>query len=403
MALRFLTAGESHGPALTGIVEGMPAGVAVDVDRIDQFLGSRQRGYGRGGRQRIESDRIEITGGGRNSVTLGSPIAFTLVNRDFANWSQVMSPERPEVPTPDEALPARMRPKYTPRPGHADLAGALKYRHDDIRNVLERASARETAARVAACAFPRLLLEQLGFEFASHVIQIGGARTPQAASFDDIAARAPESDVRCVDDQAAARMRAEVDRAREDGDTVGGVVEYRVRNIPVGLGRFSQAADRLSSRLAAALMSIPASRGVEIGDGVASAGQRGSAAHDEIYFDASAAPGDRRFGYRRYTNRAGGLEGGMTNGEELVLRLAAKPLSTLMQPLGSVDMQTREASPALVERSDVCAVPPYAVIGEMLLAWVLADAVLEKFGSDTQSEIERNLAAYLQGPPRSDR
>jgi chorismate synthase len=220
-------------------------------------------------------------------------------------------------------------------------------------------------------------------------------RLESVPDFDEIIASAASSDVSCVDEATSARMRAEVDRAREEGDTLGGVVEFRVRNVPVGLGRYSQAADRLSARLAGALMTIPATKGVEIGDGFDLAGRRGSVAHDEIYFDSGAAAGDRRFGYRRHTNRSGGLEGGMTTGEEIVLRLAAKPLSTLMQPLGSVNMRTGEASPALVERSDVCAVRPYTLIGEMVLAWVLADAVLEKFGSDSVAEIERNLAAYL--------
>jgi chorismate synthase len=289
-----------------------------------------------------------------------------------------------------------MRPRTTPRPGHADLAGALKYGQRDLRNVLERASARETAARVAAGAFPRQLLERLGVEFASHVIQLGTARLEGMHPFDVIRERAARSDVRCLDEQTAARMRAEVDRAREEGDTVGGVVEYRVRHLPAGLGRYSQARERLSARLSAALMSIPAAKGVEIGDGFALAGRRGSAAHDEIRFDPEAPTGDRRFGYRRPTNRAGGLEGGMTTGEELVLRLAAKPLSTLMHPLASVDLETKESRPAMIERSDVCAVPPYTVIGEMLLSWELADALLEKFGCDTVSEIEANLDHYLR-------
>jgi chorismate synthase len=373
----------------------MPAGVPVDRGRIDGFLSARQRGYGRGGRMKIETDRIEITGGVRRGMTLGGPIGFTLANRDYANWASIMSPDRPAADVPPEALPQKLLPKHTPRPGHADLAGGLKYGESDLRNVFERASARETAARVAACGFPRLLLERLDVEFASHVVQIGSIRFTGEATFDQIALHAEESDVRCVDPETAARMRSEVDRAREEGDTVGGIVEVRVRNLPAGLGRYSQAESRLSARLAAALMSIPAAKGVEIGDGFALAERRGSSAHDEIYFDPSAAPGDRRFGFRRYSNRAGGLEGGMTNGEDLVLRLAAKPLSTLMQPLGSVNLLSLEAQPALVERSDVCAVAPYCVIAEMVIAWTLADALLEKFGADTLDEIERNLAAYL--------
>lgn len=395
MVLQLLTAGESHGPSLSAIVEGMPAGVPIDVTRINQFLALRQRGYGRGGRMKIETDQIEITAGVRHGVTLGSPIAFTLVNRDYLNWAEIMNPLEAPTGTPPEALPEKFRPKHTPRPGHADLAGALKYSFNDIRNVLERASARETAARTAAAAFPRLLLEELGIEFASHVIRIGGEALEREATFDEIAARADTSDVRCIDENTAARMRAEVDRAREDRDTVGGIVEIRVRNLPVGLGRYSQGAGRLSARLAAALMSIPAAKGFEIGDGFGLAARRGSEAHDEIHYDAEAAPGDRRFGYRRATNRAGGLEGGMTTGEELVLRLAAKPLSTLMQPLASVDMQTKNPHPALVERSDICAIPPYCIIGEMAAAWVLADTLMEKFGADTRAEIERNLEAYL--------
>jgi chorismate synthase len=397
VSLTFLTAGESHGPALSGIVEGLPAGVQIDRQRINYFLAERQRGYGRSSRMKLESDKIEIIGGVRAGFSLGSPIGFTIANRDFANWSQIMSPDLETMP-PAEALPAKLRPKHTPRPGHADLAGALKYNQTDMRNVLERASARETAARVAACAFPRLLLEQLEIEFTSHVVQIGSIRLDADVSFQDIATQAAASDMRCVDDQVAARMRAEVDRAREEGDTLGGEVEFRVRHVPAGLGRFSQARERLSARLAAALMSIPACKGVEIGDGFALAARRGSAAHDEIYYDDMAGSGDRRFGFRRYTNRAGGLEGGITNGEELVLRLASKPLSTLRQPLGSVDVVTKEAQSALVERSDVCAIPAYGIIGEMLLAWTLAEAMLEKFGADTTVEIERNLKTYLEQP-----
>jgi chorismate synthase len=397
VSLTFLTAGESHGPALSGIVEGLPAGIQVDRERIDYFLSERQKGYGRSSRMKLEADKIEITAGVRAGLSLGSPIGFTIANRDYANWSQVMSPEAEALP-PDELLPARLRAKHTPRPGHADLAGALKYHQLDMRNVLERASARETAARVAACAFPRLLLEQLDIEFTSHVVQVGSVRLEAEVSFDAIATQAPRSDMRCVDDQVAARMRAEIDRAREEGDTLGGQVEFRVRHLPAGLGRFSQGAQRLSARVAAALMSIPASRGVEIGDGFALASCRGSAAHDEIYFDETAASGDRRFGYRRHTNRAGGLEGGISNGEELVMRLASKPLSTLRQPLGSVDVVTKKSGPALVERSDVCALPAYGIIGEMLLAWTLAQTVLEKFGADTKAELERNLNAFLTEP-----
>lgn len=373
----------------------MPAGVRIDFERLNHFLAERQKGYGRGARMKIETDRISVTGGVRHGVTLGSPVGFTLVNRDYANWAPIMSPEPEPAAVPPEALPQKLRPKHTPRPGHADLAGALKYGQLDVRNILERASARETAARVAACSFPRLLLEQLGVAFASHVVQIGGIRLEASPDFDRIALDAPRSDVRCVDEQTAARMRAEVDRAREEGDTVGGKVEVRVRNLPAGLGRYSQGEARLSARLAGALMSIPAVKGVEIGDGFDLAGRRGSTAHDEIYFDSGAPGHDRRFGFRRYTNRAGGLEGGVTNGEDLILRLAAKPLSTLMQPLGSVDLVTKAPSPALVERSDVCAVPPYCIIAEMLTAWVLTDALMEKFGADSKSEIERNLQSFL--------
>ena len=398
MPLTLLTAGESHGPSLSGIVEGMPAGLSVSVEKIHAHLALRQAGYGRGGRMRIESDRLQILSGLRHGVTLGSPIGFQLVNRDYPNWAAVMAPEPPEHATPPEALPEKLRPRYTPRPGHADLAGALKYGHGDLRNVLERASARETAARVAAGAFPRQLLEHLEVQFASHVVQLGAVGLGRIATFEEILERSSESDVRCVDEQTAARMRSEVDRAREEGDTVGGVVEYRVRNLPAGLGRFSQPAARLTARLSAALMSIPAAKGVEIGDGFDLASRRGSTSHDEIYFESGALPLDRRFGYRRRSNRAGGLEGGLTTGEDLVLRLAAKPLSTLMQPLESVDMRTGESQPAMIERSDVCALPPYAVIGEMLLAWELGCALLEKFGSDTVGEIEAHLNRYLKRP-----
>ena len=380
--LRFLTAGESHGRCLTGIVEGLPSGLAVDPAFINGELRRRQMGYGRGRRMRIESDHIEISSGVRHGKTLGSPIAFTITNKDWDNWRAPMSAEA----VPDDAA---IRAVTRPRPGHADLAGALKYQTHDARDVLERASARETAARVAIGALCRLLLLRFGIRIASHVVAVGGERVaaePTDASA--ILAIDPESPLRCADAEAEKRMIAAIDAAAKEGDTVGGVAEIVAVSVPPGLGSHTQWDRRLDGRLAQALMSIPAVKAVEIGAGIPAAGQPGSAVHDEIFYDA----GVRRF-YRK-TNRAGGLEGGISNGSDLRARIFVKPIPTLRKPLMSADLITKQESPAAFERSDTCVVPAAGVIGEAMLAIVLAEAFLEKFAGDSMGEVEASFGNY---------
>ena len=391
MPLRFLTSGESHGPSLTVIVDGLPFGVPVDRTRIDADLRRRQGGYGRGGRMKIETDTVEITGGVRHGVTLGSPVSLVIPNRDHESWKDVMSPD------PQPAAARERRALRFPRPGHADLAGALKYQTDDLRNVLERASARETAARVAAGALARFLLEAVGVQVRSHVVSIGQA----AVTGDEVAwaglAQVEASPVRCTDPEISQRMVEEIDRIKRAGDTVGGVFEVVVRGLPPGLGSFAQWDRRLDGRLAQALMSIPSVKAVAVGAGFEANQVPGSAFHDEILFDPVR-------GIHRPTNRAGGLEGGVTNGEELRLRAVAKPIPTLRTPLRSVDLRTRQATDASFERSDVCVVPAAAVVGEAVTALVLADALLEKFGGDSLQEVMTHLeqsrgAGGLFSPP----
>lgn len=382
--LRYLTAGESHGPALVGILEGMPAGVPVRPDFIDAQLARRQGGYGRGGRMRIERDRVEILAGIRHGLTLGSPIGLLIRNRDWENWREVMWPE-----PPDEAARERAaaRAVTQPRPGHGDLAGGLKYGHRDLRNVLERASARETAMRVAIGAVCQEFLAQFGVTVVGHVVSLGGVEAETAGlGPSEIAARAGASPVYCADAAASERMVAAIERARRDGDTLGGVIEVVAAPVPPGLGSHVAADRRLDARLAAALMSIPAIKGVEVGIGFQAARLPGSQVHDEIL------PG-----LRRPTNRAGGLEAGITNGQPLVVRAAMKPIATLMRPLRSVDLATGEEAPAAIERSDVCAVPAASVVAQAAVAFVLADALLEKCGGDSLMETRRNLDAYLEG------
>ncbi len=392
--LRFLTAGESHGPALSVVVEGLPAGVPVERERIDADLRRRQGGYGRGGRMQIEQDAAEVLSGVRHGLTLGSPVALLVRNRDHENWKDVMSPE----PQPDTAR-ERRRLRY-PRPGHADLAGALKYGTSDLRNVLERASARETTARVAAGALAKALLSEAGAEIRSHVIRIGNAATGAEALAWDALAGVEESPVRCADATAAAAMIAEIDRAKKDGDTVGGIVEVVARGVVPGLGAFAQWDRRLDGRIAQALMSIPAVKAVAIGEGFAGGVTRGAAFHDEILWDAAG-------GLARPTNRAGGLEGGITNGEEIRASLVVKPIPTLLIPLRSVDLRTKEPQKASVERSDTCVVPAAGVVAEAMLALVLADALLEKTGGDSLAEVLAHLTATrdaqrsLSGPSES--
>lgn len=377
--LRFLTGGESHGPGLSVIVEGMPAGVPIQRDAINADLRRRQGGYGRGGRMKIEKDAVEILSGVRHGSTLGSPIALVIRNRDHANWSDVMSPD----PQPDEAR-QRRRLRY-PRPGHADLAGAVKYGTTDLRNVLERASARETAARVAAGALARALLLQAGIEVRSHVVRIAEATLPEGSTVAwDALERVEESPVRCIDPDAGAAMIAEIDRAKKDGDSVGGEVEVIVRGAPAGLGSYAHWDRRLDGRLAQALMSIHAVKAVALGAGFGAGGARGSAFHDEIVWSKPE-------GISRPTNRAGGIEGGVTNGMPIHARAVVKPIPTLLIPLRSVDLSTREPQKASVERSDTCVVPAAGVVAEAMVAWILADALLEKLGGDSLDELLDHL------------
>jgi chorismate synthase len=383
MALRFFTAGESHGPGLTAVVEGFPAGVTIDVTTIDGDLARRMQGYGRGGRMKIEQDRVEIRSGVRWGESLGSPITLWIENRDWRNWEKKMSP-RAEDRDPSLAV-------TRPRPGHADLAGALKYNHRDVRNVLERASARETAARVAIGGLAKCLLAPFGIRIHGWVAEIGGIAADHARlTVEEIASRAERSPVRMADADAERRVMARIDECKQAGDTLGGVVETVALGVPPGLGSHAQWDRKLDGRLAHALMSVQAAKGVEVGLGFETARRPGSRVHDEIYFDE----GLRRF--VRRTNNAGGTEGGMSSGEPLVVRTAFKPLSTLMSPLHSVDLETKDEAKAAIERSDVVAIPAAAVIAEAVVAFVLADAFLEKFGGDSLAEIRRNLDGYLE-------
>jgi chorismate synthase len=385
--IRFTTAGESHGPALVAIVEGVPAGLRLAVTDVNRDLARRMQGYGRGARMKIEADAARIVSGVRAGETLGSPISLMIENRDWANWEDVMSPGAREDP------PRRRLTR--PRPGHADLAGALKYGRADARDVLERASARETAARVAAGAVCRRLLEEFGVEVGSHVVALGGvvSRPPEPLPI-PLNPAADRSPVRCLDPEAERSMMQRIDQARESGDTLGGVAEVVARGVVVGLGSCASWDRRLDARLAGALMSIPAVKGVEIGLGFLAAHSPGSGAHDEIQ-RAEGTEGRLLGGFARPTNRAGGLEGGMTNGMPVVARAAMKPIATLMSPLASVDLDTGRPARAQSERSDVTAVPAMGVIAEAMTALVLAGAYVEKFGGDSLGEIRRNYEAYL--------
>jgi chorismate synthase len=390
MHLRFTTAGESHGRGLVTIVEGMPAGVpVVAAQHIDPELRRRQGGYGRGGRMKIEQDAAEFLAGVRLGETLGSPIAMVTWNRDWTNWQTAMAYEPPAAETPDESL----KRVHLPRPGHADLVGVLKYARTDARDILERASARETTARVAAGALAKRLLSEFGVTIGSHIVRFGMVDSRVTTWPDDINAAADESPVRMLDRDAEELVIKEIDRARDDGDTLGGMFEVVARGLPVGLGSHVSWDRKLDGRVAHAMMSIQAMKAVEIGTGFESAVKRGSQVHDEIERDAA-----RRLtgGYRRLSNNAGGLEGGITTGEPLVVRVAMKPLSTLMSPLRSVDLRTNERADAVRERSDVTALPAAGVVGEAMLALVLADAFLEKFGGDSLTEMRRNYEGYIQ-------
>ena len=382
MSLRFLTGGESHGPALVIIVDGMPAGLPLSADAIDRDLARRQRGHGRGGRMSIESDRVQILSGVRFGRTMGSPISLLIENRDHASWDEVMSVAEVEG--------KKFARETRPRPGHADLAGMLKYGTGDARDVLERASARETAARTAAGAVARRLLEELGSNIASRVVRIGSTSAPDPAPVTRAAFAEADSDpMRCSDPETSRRMVEEVDTAAADGDSLGGVFEVVVFKPLPGLGSAVQADRRLDTCLCGALASIPGIKGVEIGEGFKLASMKGSEAHDEILFEA-----DR--GVVRRTNRAGGLEAGMTNGEPIVLRAAMKPIPTLARPLATIDVDTLEPTVAFKERADTCAVPAAAVVGEAVVAFVLAQAVLDKFGSDSMADIKRSVDGYLE-------
>jgi len=383
--LRFLTSGESHGKALVTVIEGFPANVPVEPAEINRDLKRRMGGYGRGGRMKIESDEIEIFGGVRHGRTLGSPIAFAIHNRDWANWTEIMSPE----PNPTGA---DKRQITRPRPGHADLAGALKYRFDDMRNVLERSSARETASRVAVGAFCKTLLSPLGITVYSHTVAVKDIRISDnqlgqvsAKMIDAI----ESNEMRCADPELNEAMKQAVDQAIERGETIGGTFEVRAAGVPVGLGSYVHWDRRLDGRVAQAIMSINAVKAVEVGSGL-ELDPYGSEYHDEILYDGAARE------FRRRTNHAGGIEGGMTNGEELIVRGVLKPIPTLRRPLMSVDMRTKEPFRAQYERSDTCVVPAAGVIGEAMLAIVLVQAIQEKFGGDTLEEMSANVNHFKE-------
>ena len=387
---RYVSAGESHGKGLVAIVEGAPAGLPLTSEDIRRELARRQKGHGRGGRMKIEKDAAEILSGVRLGEALGSPIALSIPNKDWENWRIPMSAD----PVPD-ASDRQLRRVTLPRPGHADLVGLLKYDRTDARDILERSSARETAARVASGAIAKRLLAEFDVAIGSHVVSLGGveARRLEVDEYpDDINAAVEESPVRCLDREAEVAMIEAIDAAKSEGDTVGGVFEVVALNLPVGLGSHISAETRLDGKLAWALMSIQAQKGVEIGLGFEATRRRGSQVHDEIEADPTRI---RTGGFRRRSNGAGGLEGGMTNGEPLVVRVAMKPLSTLMRPLKSVDLETGEAAQAVRERSDVTAVPAAGVVGEAMVALVLADAMREKFGGDSLAEMRANFDSYL--------
>ena len=396
MHLTFATAGESHGRGLVALVEGLPAGLPVSAAWVDSELARRMQGYGRGARMKIEQDRIEWIAGVRAGETLGSPVAMLVWNRDWENWEDVMAAESPAPADGDAAgAPAHRRRRVArPRPGHADLVGVLKYDRLDARDILERASARETAARVAAGALARRLLDEFGVEIGSHVVSLGGiVATPPVPLPSPLNEAADSSAVRCLDADAERAMIERVDAAKAAGDTLGGIVEVVARNLVPGLGSHVSWDRKLDARLAGMLMSIPAVKGVEIGLGFDAARRPGSAVHDAI--DPGTDEHDVRTAFRRRSNNAGGLEGGMTTGEPLVLRVAMKPISTLMSPLPTVDLRTGASAAAQSERSDVTAVPAMGVIAEALVALVLADAMLEKFGGDSLGEMRRNVEGYL--------
>lgn len=381
MFFKFTTAGESHGKALVSIVEGLPSGLRIEVGKINYELWRRQQGYGRGGRMKIEQDKIEILSGVRYGSTIGSPVSFTIKNKDFVHWEKIMSVEKPD------SLPKNMRILKRPRPGHADLPGGQKFQTRDLRNVLERASARETASRVACGAFAKQLLEAFNIKISSHVVKLGNV--PEKIlrkNWEDVKKIPDDSPMRCADGEIQNQMMALVDRAKENGDTLGGVFEVIAKNLPVGLGTHTSWSEKLDGRIAQAIMSIQAIKAVEIGEAIENVGLFGSDAHDEITYVENS--------YKRTRNRAGGLEGGITNGEEIRVRGYKKPISTLRKPLKSVDIDSKKEDLAAFERSDITAVPAAGVIGEAMLAIVLANSMREKFGGDSFEEMKSNFQNY---------
>lgn len=382
---RFTTAGESHGRALVAIIEGLPAGVPIDIDQINHQLARRQKGYGRGARMKIEQDRVEILSGVRHGLTLGSPLALTIENKDWANWTEVMSVE------PQDLSPEKSRRVKRPRPGHANLAGGLKYDSRDLRDVLERASARETTARVACGGVARQLLGHFGVEIHSHVIQLGGIpEQPLELTFDQIASIPEDAPLRCGEAEAQQRMIELIDQKKSEGDTLGGIFEVAARGVVPGLGSHTAWDLKLDGRLAQAVMSIPAVKAVAIGAGAQASSLPGSEVHDEIGYNEETKE------FIRATNRAGGLEGGVTNGEELRVRGHLKPISTLRRALRSVDIDTKQEERAAFERSDITVVPAGGVIGEAMVALVLCSAMREKFGGDSLGEMKRNYEGYRE-------
>lgn len=395
--LQFITSGESHGKGLTVILDGVPAGLSVDEDAVNHELWRRQQGYGRGGRMKIESDKIEIISGVRHGKTMGSPVTFFIQNKDFKNWENVMSAK----PVDEPLKP----PVSSPRPGHADLVGLIKYQHEDIRDVIERASARETAARTAAGALCKILLKEFGIEIFSWVLKIGAHRWDGALSEKKLTMRklkslyekAEKSAVRCPDETVSKKIVSLIDKTKKNGDTLGGIFEVVAAGVPVGLGSYVQWDRKLDGKLAQAFLSIHAVKGFEIGMGFRMADVPGSYVHDEIFYRENGEnPEALNAPYYRKTNNAGGLEGGVTNGEPLVARAVMKPISTLMKPLSSVNVKTKELVQSHIERSDVCAVPAAAVVGEAMMALTLSDAMIEKFGGDSMSEMKSNYSRYIE-------
>jgi chorismate synthase len=386
--IRFSSAGESHGEALIAMISGFPAGVPVDLEFVNRELWRRQQGYGRGGRMKIETDKAHVLSGVRHGKTIGSPVAIEIVNRDWKNWEDKLPVEAGD--------PAKHKAVESPRPGHADLAGALKYNFPDARYVLERASARESTSRVAAGAFAKLMLRELGIEILSHVIRVGHAELKRTASWDEIVAVYAKDDVllSCVDPDVEARMKEEVEQVSRTGDTVGGVFEVVVHGAPAGLGTYAQWDERLDGLLAWSVMSLQAVKGVEIGRGVTAAESFGSQVHDAIHYADQDNGRPTRF--TREQNNAGGLEGGVSNGEDIIVRGYLKPISTLRRPLESVRFDTREATSASYERSDICVVPAAGVAAESMVALTIADVVQRKFGGDSALEMKRNFAGYIE-------